>query len=277
MDVRRRGRAALVRTRQAASTTSRPVRLELDRLTSRRGRADLAVFHEFRPAPTGGGSQFLRALVGELARRGLVVEVDRISGRTPACLYNSFNFDFGRLRRFARADCRMVHRVDGPIGIGRGYDDGTDRRIVEINHAFADATVFQSGYSLEKHRELGLELAEPVVIPNAVDPAIFHPPAEREPPRDRRVRVVTTSWSDNPRKGSETMLWLDRNLDHDRFEVTFAGRTPIAFERIRTVGPLPSPELADLLRTQDVYVAPNMHEACSNAVLEALACGLPTA
>ena len=89
----------------------------------------------------------------------------------------------------------MVHRVDGPIGVYRGFDDGTDRLIAEINRELAGATIFQSRYSLEKHAELGLELRDPVVIPNAVDPAIFHPPARaraaRRPPGPAdRVELV---------------------------------------------------------------------------------------
>lgn len=252
----------------------RRVATEGDVVRSRRGRSDVAIFHEFHTPPYGGGNQFLLALVGEVRRRGLDVELNMLSGGTPACLYNSFNFDFGRLRRFARDGVRMVHRVDGPIGVYRGFDDGTDRRIVEIN-ALADTTILQSQYSLEKHRELGLELRNPVVIHNAVDPAIFYPPAEREPLEGRRLRVVTTSWSDNPRKGSDLLTWLDRNLDFDAYELTFAGRTQQAFERIRVVAPLPSEPLADLLRSQDVFLAPSRDDPCSNALLEGLACGLP--
>src|SRR5919204_4661043 len=153
---------------------------EADWLRSRRDRADLAVFHEFRPPPYGGGNQFLLALVRELERRGLSVERNRVSGGTPACLYNSFNFDFGRLRRFAREGVRMVHRVDGPIGVYRGFDDGTDVRIADVNAELADATIFQSHWSLGKHRELGVELRAPVVVHNTVDGAIFHPPERRE-------------------------------------------------------------------------------------------------
>jgi glycosyltransferase involved in cell wall biosynthesis len=247
---------------------------QVDWISSRRAAADLGVFHEFHPPPYGGGNQFLLALVGELRRRGLGVEVDRLSGGTRACLYNSFNFDFARLRRFARPDVRMVHRVDGPVGVYRGFDDGTDRRIAEIN-TLADATILQSQYSLDKHRELGLELRNPVVIHNAVDPAIFHPPVERAPLADRRLRVIATSWSANPRKGADVLTWLDEHLDFDRYELTFAGNTEQAFRRTRVVAPVPSAELAELLRAQDVFLAASQDDPCSNALLEALACGLP--
>ena len=263
--------------RRALGRPARRARTEVNWLTSRGRRQDLAVFHEFHEPPYGGGNQFLLALVGELRRRGLEIEVNRLSGRTPACLYNSFNFDFRRLRRFARDGARMVHRVDGPIGVYRGFDDGSDRRIVEINHALADATIFQSRYSLDMHQELGLDLHNPVVIPNTVDPALFHPAPTHERLAGRRLRVITTSWSANPRKGADLLRWLDRNLDFDHFEVTFAGNIETTFERIRVVGPLASAPLADLLRTHDVYLATSRDDPCSNALLEGLACGLPAA
>src|SRR6266540_1089137 len=255
---------------------ARQARTEVDRLRSRGDRADLAVFHEFRPPPYGGGNQFLLALVREIEGRSLTVELNQLSGGTPACLYNSFNFDFHRLRRFARDGARMVHRVDGPIGVYRGFDDGTDRRILEINHELAGATIFQSQFSLDKHRELGLELRDPVVISNAVDTRIFHPPPDRrEPLAGRKVRLIASSWSANPRKGAETFGWLDRNLDWSRYELTFVGQSEVAFDRIRRVGPVPPAEVADLLRAHDVYVTASRDDPCSNALLEALACGLP--
>jgi glycosyltransferase involved in cell wall biosynthesis len=260
---------------RSARALGRRARTEVDWLASRRGGADLALFHEFAPPPTGGGHQFLRALVRELAVRDVEVEQNRISAGTDCCLFNSFNFDFARLRRFARPGCRLVHRVDGPIGVYRGFDDGTDARIAELNRELADATVFQSHYSRDRHRELGYELADPVVIPNAVDPTIFFPAESREPLESRRVRVIASSWSDNPRKGGETLAWLDRHLDADRYEMTFIGRAPQPFERIRAAGAVDSQRVAELLRAHDVYLAPSRDDPCSNALLEALACGLP--
>lgn len=269
-------KAVLVRTRRAGAAVLREVETEVDRLRSRHGgRADVALFHEFAPPPTGGGHQFLRALVGELERRGLNVELNRISRGTPVCLFNSFNFDFRRLRRFARGDCRMVHRVDGPIGTYRGFDDGTDARVAELNRQLADATVVQSQYSLDAHRALGIELVEPVLIPNAVDPAIFHPPEAREPLAGRRARLISTSWSDNPNKGADVLAWLDTNLDWERYELTFLGQSAGEFVRIRTVAPIPSEGVADELRGHDVFLAASRNDPSSNALLEALACGLP--
>ncbi len=219
MELRTVPRAA----RRAGRELARRARIEADWAVSRRGRADLALFHELEPSPSGGGHQFLRALARELGSRGLECEWNRVSRGTTACLFNSFNFDFARLRRFARDDVRMVHRVDGPVGVYRGFDDGTDERIAALNGALADATILQSRYSLEKHVELGFDLRAPVVISNAVDPAIFHPPERRAPLAGRKVRLIASSWSDNRRKGAETLAWLDRHLDWERYEMTFVG------------------------------------------------------
>ena len=232
---------------------------------------DVAISHRLRPPPYGGSNQFLLALRGELTRRGLRVTDGPVPRRARSVLLHSYLVD---LRR--RPSGRVVHRVDGPIGLYRGADDGADARIVEINRELADTTILQSRYSLEAHRELGLELREPVVIPNAVDPEIFHPPAEREPLPGRRVRVVATSWSDNPRKGGETYAWLAGALDRERYELTFVGRASVDVQAEQTLPPLASDELAEVLRRQDVYVTASLNDPCSNALLEALACGLPT-
>lgn len=253
----------------------RRLRLTVDKVIARFQQADISLFHTFAPPPAGGGHQFMRALWGEFERRGLRVENNTISGTTRACLYNSFNFDFDRLRQMYRAGCRMVHRVDGPIGVYRGHDDGTDHRIWQINQELADATIFQSNYSLQKHLELGMQFADPQVIYNTPDPDIFHPRGRIPFDRQRKLRLISTSWSDNPNKGAVTYHWLEQHLDWERFDYTFVGRSPIRFERIRMLDPLPPPQLADLLRQHDIFITASQHDPCSNALLEALACGLP--
>jgi glycosyltransferase involved in cell wall biosynthesis len=238
-------------------------------------RPELTIEHRFRPAPYGGSNQFLTALRDELQRRGFRVSDGAFGSRTRACLLHSYLVDVEELRAAIPAGCRVVHRVDGPIRLYRGRDDGADGRIVEINGALADATVFQSRWSLEASARIGLELREPVVIPNAVDPAIFHPPASRASSSGRKVRLITSSWSDNPNKGGEAYRRLEGLLDWSRFEWTFVGRIGVPLERIRVLPPLASGELADLLREHDVFVTASVCDPASNALLEALACGLP--
>ncbi len=237
--------------------------------------AEVTFVHEFHRPPYGGGNQFLLALRSELQRRGIKVAANRVSRTTRVCLFNSFNFDFEELRRNHRPGCRMVHRVDGPIGAYRGADDGTDVRIARVNQELADATIFQSRYSQQAHEAAGLHLTNPTVILNTADPRIFHPGPARAPLAGRKVRLISSSWSDNPNKGAAAYQWLDQHLDWDRFEYTFVGRSQLRFEHIRMVPPVGSEELATLLRRHDVYVTASLHDPCSNALLEALSCGLP--
>lgn len=253
----------------------RELSIASDQATARLRRADLSFFFEFHRPPYGGGNQFLRALWAEFERRGLRLENNTISHTTRACLYNSYNFDFERLRRLYLVGCRMVHRVDGPITVYRGRDDGSDQRIWQINQELADATIFQSHYSLQKHLELALEFKSPCVIMNAADPQIFHPHGRVPFSRQRKIRIISTSWSDNPNKGAATYKWLENHLAWNKFEYTFVGRSQIQFEQIRMLDPMPSAPLAELLRQHDIFIIASRHDPCSNALIEALSCDLP--
>ena len=277
MALRTKPRAALVHARSVLGHVTARVRTERDLRAARSGRADVAIFHAHAPPPSGGGNQFLRALEGELRRRGLTVEENRISGGTHACLFNSFNFDLARLRRFVRDDVRLVHRVDGPIGTYRGYDDGTDARIAAMNAELAQATVCQSRFSLDAHRRLGIALADPVVITNAPDPAIFHPPdaagaARRTPAAGRRRELVRQPAEGHRRPAGPRR---DRRPGAVRADLrrSSIGRRSPGWRVSGSLGLGASSQ--ELLRGMDCYVAASIDDPCSNALLEALACGLP--
>jgi len=241
------------------------------RLTS----ADFAIFHEFEPPPTGGGHQFLRAFWRQAEARGLRVENNTLSHTTRACLFNSFNFRESRLARLRRNNVLYVHRVDGLIDVYRGRDDGTDRGIFLVNQRFAEKTIFQSRYSLEKHMELGMEFKNPVVVMNAADPDIFHSRGRTEFSHDRKARLIASSWSDNVNKGAIDYQWLDEHLDWDRYEMTFVGRSPVMFKNIRTLPAVDSYRMAQLFREHDIYITASRNDPCSNSLIEALTCGLP--
>lgn len=255
------------------------IRLELDlqrsTLISYFRPADLSIFHEFTPPPSGGGHQFLRALWREAEARGLRVENNTISPRTYACLMNSFNFSVSRLKRQQRKNVLCVHRVDGPVDVYRGNQQGVDRNIWHVNQDFAAKTIFQSQYSLEKHLELGLEFRNPIIIPNAADPLLFHPRGRIDFSTNRKIRIIAASWSDNMNKGAPIYQWLDEYLDWSNYEFTFVGRSPVRFRNIRMIPPVDSQGMAELFRQHDIYLTASRNDPCSNSLIEALSCGLP--
>jgi hypothetical protein len=92
-----------------------------------------------------------------------------------------------------------------------------------------------------------------------------------EPLSGRKIRLISTSWSDNPRKGGPVYRWIEEHLDWDRFEYTFVGKSSEKFSRIRQIAPVHSRELGEILRGHDIYITASQNDPCSNA----LSCGLP--
>ena len=246
----------------------------------------VSFWHEFVEPPWGGGNQFMLALKAECERRGIEVTLNGEGEPATAHLIQSVWFNADRVREAARSNnARVVHRVDGPLSVIRRTIDALDldRRCYAVNRELAVATAVQSWHMLEATYQLGFRPVRPVIVTNACDPAIFYPrhgddPADPEPwcrRDDPRVRVVATSWSDNPGKGAAVFEWLDRHADHDRYAFTFIGRVAADLPRWTVIDAQPSEPLAELLRGQDIYLAASRDDPCSNALIEALSCGLP--
>ena len=58
--------------------------------------------------------------------------------------------------------------------------------------------------------------------------------------------------------------------------MSFVGNADKSFENIKMHKPMNSKELSDFLRSQDIFIFASKREACSNCLLEALHCGLPS-
>ncbi len=139
-----------------------------------------------------------------------------------------------------------------------------------------DGLVFQSQWSRDANHRTGCpSLHHEAVTTNAPDPHLFFPAHEKDTVGTRRMRLMALSWSTNPLKGGHVYTWLDQHLDFSRFEMTFIGKCDLKFRNIRCIPPLASDALGEELRRHDVFVFPSQVEACSNALLEALHCGLP--
>jgi glycosyltransferase involved in cell wall biosynthesis len=149
-----------------------------------------------------------------------------------------------------------------------------DELCFDFNRRYATATVVQSWHTLRALAELGFRPPRTALIHNACDPDVFFPPEHARTPGPR-LRVVASAWSPSPGKGAAIYRWLGEHLDPARYELTFVGNTPAGLAGWRVVAPLASAELAAMLREQDVYLTASRNDPCSNALIEALSCGLP--
>lgn len=245
-------------------------------LESQKKPLTVGLWHSFFKPPYGGGNQFMMALRKGMAKRGVDVRENELHPGIDAYVLNSIHFDVDRFLEFTREHkINVIHRIDGPIFLIRGFDREKDELCYELNERFASATVLQSAWTYQRIVDMGYHPIRPVIIHNAVDSDIFHARGRIPFDNKRKIRLIATSWSGNPRKGGPTYKWIDEHLDWERFELTFVGNVSESFDRIKHIPPIPSEDLASILRQHDIYITASRNDPCSNALIEALACGLP--
>lgn len=132
----------------------------------------------------------------------------------------------------------------------------------------------------------GLDPAKARVIRPAVDPSFFTP--GEAPESEHGFRIVTTGsliW----RKGFEYQLsavrWLVNRGEHVSMDIIGEGpeRQRVSYtihdlriqDSVAVRGKLPPEAVRDCLQQADVFVLSSLSEGISNAVLEAMSCGVP--
>lgn len=226
-----------------------------------------------KDGPWGGANQFLKALRQIFIKLGIYEENPFMAD---VVLFNSHHNILEALKlKLQKPGLIFVHRVDGPVFFIRNRDKLLDKIIFKFSAEVADFTIFQSAWSLEKCRELGFKGNNIAIIHNAPDKNIFNKEGKAHFSRDRKTRIIATSWSANMNKGFETYQFIDNNLDFDKYDFIFVGNSPIRFKNIRHIPPLNSCGLARELKKSDIFMTASKNDPCSNSLIEALACGLP--
>ena len=166
--------------------------------------------------------------------------------------------------------------MDGPISGIRNRDLEIDKIIYQFNSYFVDGTIFQSNWSRQENYKLGLKKNKfETTITNAPDNKIFNIKGKIRFSPKRKTKLIATSWSNNWRKGFKIYKYLDENLDFNKYEMTFIGNSPISFENIKWIKPLPGEKIAKKLKQHDIFITASQKDPCSNSLIEALHCGLP--
>ncbi|MDP3997110.1 MAG: glycosyltransferase [bacterium] len=222
--------------------------------------------------PYGGGNQFLKALKKELENQNAYSDTHQaadclIANVNPTAIPELIN-------KIANNQKPVIARIDGPISLVRGKDKYIDYLIKEFITLYADGIVFQSKWSKKENEKIfNITHQNSTIISNAADSRIFFPSNNHH--SNHKIKIITTSWSGNPRKGFQIYQYLDNNLDFSKYDMTFVGNTTVDFKNIKIIKPLHSNELANILRQHDMYITASKNDPCSNSLIEALSCGLP--
>lgn len=239
----------------------------------------ITILYKFRDIPWGGANQFLKALKKHFYQIGCYVDDPSLAD---VLIFISYPFGnetlFNVVRQLKKKrDVIVVNRMYGPIVLYRGKNFKIDRINFVFNNHVSDGTILQSKWSQHECYLLGLKHNNfETVIVNAPDPNIFYPLKKKIVPKiKQKIKLISASWSSNPRKGFDIYKFLDNNLDFNRYVMTFVGNSPVKFQNIKHVSPQTSTKLADLLKEHDIFISASINDPCSNSLIEALHCGLP--
>jgi glycosyltransferase involved in cell wall biosynthesis len=120
-----------------------------------------------------------------------------------------------------------------------------------------------------------------IVIPNAINDQLFYIRDKQNARREFGINqddfVVTFVGQFTDRKGTLRLDAALKKLNDNRIKAIFVGQGPEdpSYRGIIFKGRRPHDELPVILSASDIFVLPTRQEGCCNAIIEALACGLP--
>lgn len=244
--------------------------------------------------PYGGANSFLKALISEVSRSPKVRILNKFKEKPDIFLYNSFSTGRGRIKvgtiknvfrlgypnilqffvgGLTRRKVFLIHRVDGIAQLyGRMNKEEDDLQL--LLNRYADHTIFQSRFCLESFKAYGYSSEKHSIICNGVNQKLFNLNGKVYWDGRSKVKVFSSSWSKNPKKGHEIIAKVS---EFDFVETYFVGNWPegVDMKRVRVLPPMHQEELAREYRKYDVFFHPAENDPCPNSVLEALSCGLP--
>lgn len=233
----------------------------------------ISFIRELKTMAAGGGAKFLNFLRNYFIDNNLYTDNYE---EADVILFNSHHFSKKVVEAKSQYPGKIfVHRIDGPMRLYTKLRDKRDYLVNILNSLVADGTVFQSQWSKQENLRLGLKKNNfETVIINATDEGVFNREGKIAFDKNRKIRLIANSWSNNPKKGFAVYEWLDNNLDFDKYEMKFIGRSFLRFKNIHHLDFLSSSELAEELRKSDIYITGSENDPCSNSLIEALSCGL---
>jgi glycosyltransferase involved in cell wall biosynthesis len=216
----------------------------------------------------GGGNNFLRYLGKYLKKKELLVGKAKFAD---VIVINSHHRIIHNLfLKIIYPEKLFVHRIDGKLSAHRDIKYWDD--LVKLQNKYlANFTIFQSNWSRDIWRN-ELKPINSIVIHNSANPELFY--SNKENSKSNRIKLIFVSWSNNPNKGREYLEWIIGEKNKLNIDLQIIGNLSLA-SSINSKLLVNQAQVADLYRESNIFFFPSKNEACSNALIEAQACGLP--
>ena len=187
---------------------------------------------------------------------------------------------------------RWFHKLPFLVRVGGADIPGFEKRYDRIYPFLKPVlrTIWKASSGIvvksEGEREMirkAMPSLEPVIIPNGVDTAMFSPPAAPRPTTGP-LRVLCVARLIE-RKGQDQLIRATAETPGVELLLAGGGDARPAYEelastlgvadRVRFLGEVDRKDLPDLYRGADLFAMTSFNEGMSNAMLEAMASGLP--
>ena len=178
-----------------------------------------------------------------------------------------------------------------PVRIGSRRDvtmperSSGQRLLQRLSYQFAHRVIANSSAAADRVVEEGVQPWKVATIANGLDFDRFA--VRRQPSTSRRPRTVTTVANLRPGKGHDVLLKaaarLVRRVPDIRFRIVGDGPRRLDLERQAAALRISShveflghrTDVPDVLRDSEIFVLPSLMEASPNALIEAMAAGIP--
>jgi glycosyltransferase involved in cell wall biosynthesis len=242
---------------------------------------------------SGGMASFRLKFEQGLRARGMEVMYD-LSVKSDAVLVLAGTRNLLPLRKARQRGQRIVQRLDGINWVQRVRWAGLKYTVrAEYGNAmlsfirarFADRVIYQSRFIRRWWEDwYGVAKVPASVIINGVDLQTYTPNGEHDRPTDRfRLLLLEGSLAGGLNSGLFYAVSLAEKLSAKfPMEVVVAGVVDEATQRnlqskvpVKFLGTVPREKIPHLIRSSHLMYSAEVNPPCPNAVIEALACGLP--
>lgn len=136
--------------------------------------------------------------------------------------------------------------------------------------------------NLKESIELGLideDKTKSIVLPNGFNEKKFYKISKKSARKklnfnlSDKIGIFVGSFSN--RKGIRRVLNASKDINNLKLVLIGAGETISANSNVLFQGTIPHDELVYYLNAADFFILPTLAEGCCNAIIEAMACGLP--